>query len=222
MKWNVALLVLAAAFIAGCDTSTNQAKYDTLPLEIEQKEALSYMWHEESLAYDLYLALYAFHDSNASIAPLSMIATKSESTHTALVEELVEKYDINVTNLVDYTIEYSADELAALPAGTYVIPEIQDLYDELYAKGTATEVDAIEAGCMVEVVDVMDLNNYINVSSNYPDLVSTFEALRADSYKHYWKFNDTLVDTFGVVDGCCSLGTIKGVNYCKTEDQFPR
>lgn len=88
------------------------------------------MWNEERLAQDIYLALYAINN----VAQLSNIA-RSETSHVNLVENLVQSYDINITNLVDYTENYSEAELRAMPAGTYGIQSIQDLYNTLYDYG---------------------------------------------------------------------------------------
>ncbi len=43
-----------------------------------------------------------------------------------------------------------------------------------------------------------------------------FTVLRDASYNHYWAFDKGLKD-LGVSDGCCSLGTIDGINYCHSE-----
>ena len=69
---------------------------------------------------------------------------------------------------------------------------------------------------MVEVTDVNDLNDYIDVAKevNATDLIDTFDKLRSGSYSHYWSFDKGLKG-MNIADGCCSLGTIDGVNYCQ-------
>ncbi|RUM46086.1 MAG: hypothetical protein DSY46_01070, partial [Hydrogenimonas sp.] len=181
-------------------------------LSDEQKHALAYMWNEEKLAKDIYLTLH--NETQNQI--FYNIATRSETEHEAMVEALVQKYDINITNLDDYTVNYSEEELRALPMGQFAVPEVQELYDALYEKGTQSEIDALQVGCMVEVTDVVDLNNYINIAGDASDLVEVFTNLRNASYSHYWAFDKALKD-IGVTDGCCSLGT----EYCKTPEEFP-
>ena len=139
----------------------------TYELTDEQKYALAYMWNEEKLAKDVYLALHALTQEQV----LYTIATQSETEHEALVEALVQKYDINITNLEDYTISYSEEELHALPAGQFAVPEVQTLYNTLYEKGQQSVVDALKVGCMVEVTDVNDLNKYIETAGDASDLV---------------------------------------------------
>ncbi len=189
------------------NTSSNDVN-----LTDEQKYALAYMWNEEKLAKDIYLALYDLYQNQT----FYNIATRSETQHEAAVEKLVQKYDINITNLKDYTISYSEEELRALEPGEYAIPEIQELYDTLYAKGTKSLQDALEVGCMVEVTDVDDLDKYIAIAGDNEDLVSTFEFLRNGSYNHYWAF-DRALKNIGVEEGCCVLGE----HYCKTLQEYP-
>ena len=177
-----------------------------------QKYALAYMWNEEKLAQDIYLALNDLWDQQT----LYNIATNSEVRHEAAVEDLVQKYDINITNLENYEIRYSEEELRALEPGKYAVPKIQELYDALYAKGSQSAQDALEVGCIVEVTDVDDLNRYIEIADGKEDLVETFEFLRSGSYNHYWAF-DRALRSMGVNDGCCSLGE----EYCKTEEEYP-
>ena len=209
-------------FAAGCGSSDNTATVPgggdmpTAPdapsvsdqLTEDQKYSLAYMWHEEKLAKDIYLALNAVHPAQQ----LENIATKSEVKHISLVQDLVQKYDINITNLADYEVNYSAEELNSMPPGVYVVPEIQDLYNMLYDHGTASKQSALEVGCMVEVVDIDDLDKYIAIAGDKQDLIDTFTILRSGSYTHYWAFDGGLKN-MGIADGCCSLGA----EYCHPE-----
>jgi len=186
------------------DTSTE--------LSEEQKYALAYMWHEEKLAYEIYLELNKIQPANQFVN----IATKSEIKHIAAVEEIVKNYDINITNLKDYTIDYSQEELRAMPTGKFAIDKIQKLYDALYAKGIKSQKDAMEVGCMVEVTDIIDLKESLKEAEGKQDLVDTFDFLLRGSYNHYWAF-DKGMKNLGVSEGCCSLGIIDGVDYCHPE-----
>ncbi|MBN2825251.1 MAG: DUF2202 domain-containing protein [Campylobacterales bacterium] len=178
----------------------NESSDTTVALSEEQKYALAFMWHEEKLAYDIYHVLNNLYPTNQ----LNNIQN-SETTHIQAVEDLVATYDINVTNLQDYTIRYSESELRAMPIGEYAVPEVQALYDTLYAKGKNSQRDALEVGCMVEVTDINDLTKYIAIAQGKADLVQTFEFLRNGSYNHYWGFDKGLKN-MGVSEGCCALG----------------
>ncbi len=188
----------------GIDLTT----YDKPALTEDQKYSLAYMWHEEKLARDLYLELNKLYPT----VQLEQIGSMSENMHISLVQDLVEWYDINITNLVDYTVDYSKEELDALGTGEFAVPVIQELYDTLYAKGSASKQDALETGCMVEVTDINDLDGYIATAGDNKALVDTFTILRAGSYNHYWAFDNALRQ-MGIADGCCSLGS----EYCHAE-----
>ncbi len=182
-------------------------------LNDEQKHTLAYMWNEEKLAKDVYLAIYAVNPHTT----LYNIATRAETVHQATVQSLVEAYDLNITNLVDYTTSYSEEELNSMDPGVFAIDEIQSLYDTLYLKGIQSTQDALEVGCMVEVTDINDLDHDIEIVQGADDIVSAFENLRDGSYSHYWAFDNAL-KAMGISDGCCTIGD----DFCKTTDEYPQ
>jgi hypothetical protein len=232
MKHYIKLVFLALVFIGftGCGssdstsgsgtTATNQyVDVDAYPMSTlnnDTKYTIAYMWNEEKLAKDIYLALYNIYPNAQQ---LYNIATNSETQHEAMVQDLVQKYDLNITNIIDYEQYYSEAELAALAPGEYALDAIQSLYNTLYEKGVQTEVDALQVGCMVEVTDVNDLNHDIEVAqaSGATDVVAVFESLRKGSYNHYWSF-DSALKNLGIADGCASLGA----EYAKTPEEYPQ
>ena len=183
--------------------ATNDSRVSTLDAELEA--SIVYMVNEEKLAYDVYMNLYNYHISDANaLNALTNVALNSEIQHIAMVGELANKYGLqNDSNL---------------PSGEFSLPEIQALYDTLFTQGLSSPQAALTSACMVEVTDINDLTVDIALatSSNASDVVSVFELLRSGSYNHYWAF-DSGLKKMGVVDGCCSLGTIDGVNYCHPE-----
>jgi hypothetical protein len=191
-------------------------------LSQETKDTLSYMGNEERLAYDVYTNLYNYHKERATeIKTLKNIADNSEATHIATVQLLVKKYipdlsDFNNTDITDVntTTAYADYNVTQLPSGQYNIQAIQDLYNTLLAKGEASKQDALEVGCMVEVTDITDLDRDIATAQddNASDIVAAFDFLRNGSYKHYWAFDQSLIN-MGVANGCCSLGD----EYCHPE-----
>jgi len=186
------------------------SQYPMSNLTDAQKYTIAYMWNEEKLAKDIYLELNLIYPTQQ----LENIATKSETMHQALVEDLVQRYDLNITNLVDYKENYSEEELRAFGPGEFGVQEIQDLYDTLYAEGKQSQQAALEVGCKVEVTDVEDLLDEIKIAEEVDaqDLIATWNVLLSGSYSHYWAFDKGLKNK-GVTDGCCSLGT----DYCRPE-----
>ena len=209
------LMLLTTLFFQGCDDSheTDSVTNEPTTLTELQKYSLAFMWHEEKLAHDIYLAFDAINPSTT----LKNIATKAEVEHMAIMENLVIQYDINITNLNNFKVNYSEDELRSIPAGTFVVPAIQELYDNLYAEGNISLVASYQTACKVEVIDINDLNDEIITAADNQGLIDAFILLRAGSYKHYWAFDGALKGV-GVTDGCCSLGE----TYCKTEAEYPR
>jgi len=187
---------------------------DTLPktssLSQEVKEALAYMGNEERLAYDTYMTLYNYHnDEGTAINQLTNIASRSEIKHVGIVQDLVKRYDINVSELTDVSNPVADKNVAFenMPTGQYDIQAIQDLYDALIAKGKESKQAALEVGCMVEVTDIDDLDVRIAQAeaSNADDVVEGFNVLRDGSYNHYWAFDKGLKN-MGVSEGCASAG----------------
>jgi hypothetical protein len=175
------------------------------------------MGNEERLAYDVYNYLGNMWGTKQFIN----IASKGEYKHIGYVQALIQKYNLSDSDFTNVDLEpngYKNTPISSMKAGKYDISKIQNLYDELTARGSASEIDALQVGCIVEVTDVNDLNDYITIAknSNASDVQTVFEALRQGSYNHYWAFDKGLKNR-GVSDGCCSLGS----QYCKSESQYP-
>ncbi len=175
------------------------------------KDSITYMYSEEGLAYDVYTNIYKIQE----VQQLQNIAQNSEIKHIDAVNELAIKYDLNMTQYPDTEVSYSIDNIGD---GTYPVDTVQYLYNLLYSKGTQSEKDALEVGCMVEVVDITDLDKYMELaeSSNASDVLDIFDFLRNGSYKHYWAFDQGLKD-MGIADGCCSVDDALGYNFCHPE-----
>ncbi len=189
-------------------------------LSQEVKNTLSLMGNEERLAYDLY---NAFYKQFPKLKQFKNIATKSEYKHIIAVQRLVRKYNYDensFTNLDLSPLGYKDTGISDMQPGVYDIQKIQSLYNKLYNKGINSEQDALEVGCIVEVTDINDLDEVIKIaeSSKAEDVVAVFDFLRTASFKHYWSFNRGLTKK-GITNGCCSVGTVDGVNYC--HDEYP-
>ena len=234
MKNNIIKSLLAissAILIVGCGSSGGENDSSTstsdLPSQVqvaidaprsilsqELTNTLSYMGNEERLAYDVYNELYRQYGTKQ----FTNIATKSEYKHITAVQQLVQKYkmndDINFTNVDLPALGYMNTPIEDMQAGTYDIAKIQKLYDDLIAIGSTSEIDALKVGCMVEVVDITDLDAYIILAeqSNASDVIDVFNFLRDGSYTHYWSFDEGLKSK-GVDNGCCTLGAV----YCHPE-----
>ena len=192
-------------------------------LNEDLKDSITYMYNEEGLAYYVYTNIYKIQPAQQ----LQSIAENAETNHMQAVDELAIKYDLNMTTY-DPTLEPYSKE--GIGGDKYTVQHIQDLYELLYAKGEKSMKDALEVGCMVEVVDIDDLNGYIieATTSNASDVLTVFNYLRNGSYNHYWTFNDALKklnDPTGLDElaGCCSVEEkLDGFNWCHIDDYPPQ
>lgn len=112
----------------------------TAVLTEAQQQQLVYWVEEEKLAQDLYWALAAMYPDLKqfpNIAP-------SETKHMDQVKALLDTYGLE-------------DPTVGMPAGEFVDPDLQQLYDDLLASATTPEA-ALAAGAAVERTDLVDLN----------------------------------------------------------------
>jgi hypothetical protein len=179
------------------------------------KDSISYMYSEERLAYDVYSNVYKMQ---TSVNQLNNISKNSEIKHIDAVDKLAIKYDLNTTKYPDTTTPYSTDDLLRYGSGAYPVTAIQELYNMLYDKGIQSAQDALEVGCMIEVVDIDDLDIYVAQASvsNAPDVLEVFNYLRDGSYNHYWAFDKGLKN-MGISTGCCSVASYGTHNFCHPE-----
>ena len=218
--------VSTLVLMSGCGSSAGSGSsnmnfdanaYPKSILTQEVKDALAYMGNEERLAYDVYMNLYDYHIANGvEIKQLLNISQNAETKHIDIVQQLVRKYQLTENELSDVSAPVADNTVTQsdMPRGVYDVAKIQELYDELYAKGIDSKKDALEVGCMVEVVDVTDLDEYIQLAqaSEATDVIDAFNILRDGSYNHYWAFDEGLKN-IGISEGCCSLGD----TYCHLE-----
>lgn len=134
-----------------------------LPAWAADREALLHMRNEEKLARDLYRRL----GQRWQLSIFDHIA-ESEQRHMDAVLSLLEQAGIE-------------DPVAGLGTGELADAELQHLHDELLEKGLRSRADALEVGCIVEDVDLADLER---VAQGDPVL----ERLRCASGNHLRAF----------------------------------
>jgi len=138
-------------------------------LSAEEQAGLLYMREEEKLAHDVYLTLY----DAWGLQIFSNIA-QSELTHTEAVRDLLVKYDL-------------ADPVINNDIGTFTNQELQTLYDDLVARGTASLEEALIVGAIIEELDIRDIQTEIGRTDN-SDIALVYENLMRGSRNHLRSF----------------------------------
>ncbi len=136
---------------------------------------LKFMREEEKLAHDVYVAMYELWNQNT----FDNIA-ESETAHTEAVLALLTKYGID-------------DPAAGKPAGVFEDPELQHMYDTLVASGSASLIEGLRVGALIEETDIVDIEERKAVTDE-ADILSVYDSLLCGSRNHLRAFNQALLD----------------------------
>ena len=138
----------------------------------EQKDDLIFMYQEEKLARDVYIALGKKWGSRVFLN-----IQKSEQVHMNAIKRLLDKYSLEAP--VD-----SAD------IGEFENEELQALYNQLIEKGNLSLKDALEVGVAIEETDIADLEAKIVDAPS--DIARVYSRLLRGSNHHLKAFNANL------------------------------
>jgi hypothetical protein len=170
MKSNLFLAstMIIALFTVSCDDneSNNTVSY-TISLTEEEKVGLLFMLEEEKLARDTYI----YMNNLWSMNQFDNIKN-SEQTHMNAIKTILDQNDI------DYTI---------LPEGQFDNENLQNLYNQFVIDGQVSSSNALQIGATIEDLDIVDLEDYINESTNQV-LISTYQSLQCGSRNHLRSF----------------------------------
>ena len=171
---NISLLIVLALFQISFVSCTDDEEDQTVELILTNQEIASvqFLLEEEKLARDVYVYLgdRYNHQIFKNIA-------NSEQTHMNSVIQIMEDYGI--------AVEYSNE------AGVYYNNQIQNLYDELIAKGNISHVDALTVGATIEDLDISDLIQSREQTENQ-DLLQLYDKLQCGSENHMRAFYSQL------------------------------
>jgi hypothetical protein len=142
---------------------------DATTLSETEAVGLQFMREEEKLAQDLYLALYDLWG-----VPIFNNIASSEATHTEAVKQLLARYGIE-------------DPAQATLPGVFQDPALQDLYDQLLARGSRSLDEALLVGGLVEEVDIQDLEDRVNQTDDSL-IENVYANLMAGSQNHLRAF----------------------------------
>lgn len=145
---------------------------DQLPIEnLSPRETrdLLFMREEEKLARDVYLGL--FDEWNLRIF---RNISKAERNHMASVLVVIDKYQLE-------------DPAGNNAVGVFTNSDLQQLYEELFAEGIRSKINALQVGAAIEELDIFDLRRALEATNNN-DLQVLYQNLLKGSSNHLRAF----------------------------------
>lgn len=163
------LLINSYAFAGRNSGSSSQ-------LTTTQKDALFYMYQEEKVARDVYVALGKLYPNEMTFANIQ----SSEQKHMDAVEMLCIRYGINTSGVNEGAY------------GTFVLPVLQELYNYCVNRGSQSLLEALKVGELIELTDIDDLSKAISNMSKYTDIVNVLSNLKDGSNNHLAAFRNRI------------------------------
>lgn len=158
------------------EVATDTASYTCIaniaaePLSDQEKEGILFMREEEKLARDVYIYL---HDKT-DIRTFGNIQ-KAEQRHMDAVLTLINRYDLK-------------DPAEGKEQGAFTNTDLQELYDKLINDGSASDIDALKVGALIEEKDILDLEQELDEYVDNKDITQVWTNLRKGSEAHLRAF----------------------------------
>ena len=162
----------AAAAEYGPGEETHQATITALSdteLSTSELEGIAFMREEEKLARDVYIQLADLWNMN-----IFSNISRSEDTHMEAVKTLIELFGFE-------------DPVQDNEVGVFTDPILQDLHDELMVSGSISLADALLVGGAIEEIDILDLQKFLDQTSNSA-VIEVYENLLRGSINHLNSF----------------------------------
>jgi hypothetical protein len=138
-------------------------------LDADDIARLVWLREEEQLAHDVYATLAELWDLR-----IFDNISASEENHIAAVFDLLDRYGID-------------DPAAGNPLGQFNDPQLQALYDQFVADGSASLAAALQVGATIEELDIADLRELAD-AVDQPDVLSVAAELERGSRNHLRAF----------------------------------
>ncbi len=146
----------------------------TQPLTVSETETLLFVREEEKMARDVYLTLYNKWGSRV----FQNIATRSEQQHMDTIKVLVDAFGY-------------VDPVASNEIGAFTDPVILKLYNDLVARGMASQQEALMVGGFIEEFDIKDIQDAIDEAkqgTNQAAVIEAYDGLLCGSRNHLRAF----------------------------------
>lgn len=145
------------------------ADTDTSGISGDEQAGAIFMLEEEKLAHDVYRTLY----DQWGMRVFENIS-RSEETHIEAMRSLAEAYNIPI-GFYNESIGVFHNEMLAI------------LYTELVERGSQSLDEALRVGALIEELDIVDLQRYIDATDNQ-DFITVYENLQRGSRNHLRAF----------------------------------
>ncbi len=172
----VAVISFAAVAVGATSNDSTSSASSAVAIEASassltdvEVEGIMFMREEEKLAYDVYMTFADLYGQ-----PIFSNIASAEAQHMAAVLGLMEAYDLD-------------DPVDDSPIGVFVNDDLQALYDGLIADGSVDLAAALEVGAVIEEVDILDLERFLDDTIN-PDIVQVYDNLLRGSENHLRAF----------------------------------
>jgi hypothetical protein len=159
-----------------CAMDQNVVQTNFASLNNEQKKELLYIYQEEKMARDVYMAMHKLYPNEITFANI----IKSEQRHMDMAEMLCKRYGVDISN-IDQS-QY----------GKFIVPELQKLHDTLILQGKKNAKEALRAGELIEVTDISDIDKMLPLFKNYSDINTILVRLKEASKNHLHAFRNSI------------------------------
>lgn len=162
----------AAAVAATAPLFSGSAQAATAPLSSVEIADLLFSREEEKVARDVYITLYNTwrHNTFSSIS-------NSEQQH---MDTMLKKLNA-----------YKIADPAQKAVGAFTNQDLQKMYNDLVAQGSRSLIAALNVGCVIEEVDMIDLQKHID-HATHTDLDNSYMNLLEGSKSHLRAFVSAL------------------------------
>lgn len=150
------------------EASRLQTQQSVTTLSEAEQETLLFMREEEKLARDVYIVLYKSWNKN-----IFKNISSSEQQHMDAILKKIKLFGLTDPN--------------SSKIGSFINPDLQELYNELIYQGRLSYNDALTVGATIEDMDILDLMNAIKGTKNLA-LKTTYQNLLEGSKNHLRAF----------------------------------
>jgi hypothetical protein len=162
------ILLAAPLWAKGPNGSSNLST-----LTVIEKENILYLFEEEKLAHDIYVAMYDLYG-----AYIFDNIIESEQRHMDAVKTLISRYGLD-------------ESVLNKDPGVFNNEIIQGLYDDLLADGNKGLTFALEVGVFIEETDMDDILK-MKEQTGKADITRVFDNLLGGSQNHLEAFESQL------------------------------